>query len=169
MPENETVNQAPDEQVPAVADEAPKAAPEALAAPSLEDQLAQFEEKYKRVLAEYDNFRKRSQKERETLYQDACCTAIAAFLPVLDNLERAQAAGADQGVVLIAKQFSEVLEHFGVQPCGEVGEPFDPNLHNAIAHVEDESLKENTICEVLLRGYRMGDRVVRHAMVRVAN
>ena len=141
---------------------------------ALESQLAENEERYKRMLAEYDNYRKRCAKEREGLYADSFVAAVALFLPVLDNLERAalqqdQAEGERKGAEMIVKQFLDILEKSGVKPMGEKGEAFDPQRHNAIQHVEDESFGENQICEVLLRGYVMGDRVIRHAMVKVAN
>ncbi len=140
----------------------------------LEKQLQDLDDRYKRMLAEYDNFRKRSGKEREGIFADSFSAAVALFLPVLDNLERAahqqcQDAEYHKGVEMMVKQFYEILEKSGIRPLGETGEDFDPAVHNAILHVEDESLGENKICEVLLRGFAMGDRVIRHAMVKVAN
>lgn len=137
-------------------------------------QLNELDDRYKRMLAEYDNFRKRSGKEREGVFADAFSAAVSLFLPVLDNLERAaqqtcQDAEYQKGVEMMVKQFYEILDKSGVKPLGEVGEDFDPALHNAIMHVEDESLGENKVCEVLLRGFVRSDRVIRHAMVKVAN
>ncbi len=154
--------------------ESPAPQPEESKLAALESQLAENEERYKRMLAEYDNYRKRCAKEREGLYADSFAAAVALFLPVLDNLERAalqqeQAEGERKGAEMIVKQFLEILEKSGVKPMGEKGESFDPLRHNAIQHIEDDSFGENQICEVLLRGYVMGDRVIRHAMVKVAN
>ena len=137
-------------------------------------QLSELDDRYKRMLAAYDNFRKRSGKEREGVFSEAFSAAVALFLPVLDNLERAaQQACKDaeyqKGVEMMVKQFYEILEKSGVRPIGEVGEEFDPAVHNAIMHVEDENLGENKVCEVLLRGFARGDRIIRHAMVKVAN
>ena len=140
----------------------------------LEKQLSELEDRYKRMLAEYDNFRKRSAKEREGIYKDAFVTAVGRLLPVLDNLDRAamqpcQDAEYLKGVGMIARQFYDILEKDGIKPMGEPGEEFNPTLHNAILHVEDENFGENQVCEVLMRGFAMGDRIVRHAMVKVAN
>lgn len=139
----------------------------------LEKQLAESEDKYKRVLAEYQNFRSRTQKEREGLYQDSVASTVASFLPVIDTLERAMEQESDENfkksLELISKQYIECLDRLGVKPFGERGEPFDPNLHNAVMHVDDEELGAGVIAEVLLKGYIMGERVVRHAMVKAAN
>ncbi len=127
-------------------------------------------DQYKRVLAEYDNFRKRSAKEKESIYADVTAQTVSAFLPVLDNLERAAAReDASQGTQLIHKQFCEVLAKLKVEPCAKVGDAFDPNLHNAVMHIEDETLGENVIAEVLLQGYTLNGRLVRAAMVKAAN
>lgn len=140
----------------------------------LEKQLSELDDRYRRMLAEYDNFRKRSSKEREGTYAEAFASAAALFLPVLDNLERAaqqqcQDAEYRKGVEMIVRQFFDILEKAGITPVGEAGEDFSPELHNAIMHVDDDSMGENKVCEVLLRGFRRGDRVLRHAMVKVAN
>ena len=147
------------------------------AADTLEAKVQQLEElnaaqqdQYKRVLAEYDNFRKRSAKEKETIYADVTAQTVSEFLPVLDNLERAAAReDASQGAQLIYKQFCDVLSKLKVEPCAKVGDAFDPNLHNAVMHIEDETLGENVIAEVLLQGYTRNGRLVRPAMVKVAN
>ncbi len=148
--------------------------PEESRGDGLEKQLQELDERYRRMLAEYDNFRKRSAKEREGIFADSFASTVALFLPVLDNLERAaqqpcQDAEYRKGVELMVKQFYEILEKSGVTPLGEPGEDFDPAAHNAIMHVEDEGMGENKVCEVLLRGFKRGDRVIRHAMVKVAN
>ena len=139
----------------------------------LEKKLAELDDRYKRVLAEYQNFRTRSQKEKDSLYLDSVASTVAGFLPVVDTLERAMGQEADEGfkksLELIIKQYDECLERFGVKPFAERGDAFDPNIHNAVMHVEDDSLEGNVVAEVLLKGYMLGERVVRHAMVKVAN
>ncbi|MBQ4065348.1 MAG: nucleotide exchange factor GrpE [Clostridia bacterium] len=130
-------------------------------------------EKYVRMLAEYDNFRKRTAKEREGIYADAYADALAAILPVIDNLERAagcdDAEGLKKGLELTLKGFVETLEKMGVHEIEAEGKPFDPNLHNAVMHVEDDGYGENEIVEVLMKGYQKGDKVIRYSMVKVAN
>lgn len=137
---------------------------------------AKYEEvndKYFRMAAEYDNYRKRTQKELEDRYTDAYADALAEFLPMADNLERAMTyKDSDkfaEGIKIIVNQFNQTLEKLSIVPFGEVGETFDPNIHNAIAKVEDESLGENVIAEVYLKGYKRGDKIIRCAMVKVAN
>ncbi len=141
---------------------------------AIQARLAEAEDKYLRVLAEYDNFRKRSQKEKDELYTRVRAETVEKFLPVYDNLERAlNVPTADEayrkGVEMTMTGLREVLEKLGVEVFGEAGEPFDPNMHNAVMHCEDESLGENVLAEVFQRGFRVGDKVVRFAMVRVAN
>lgn len=131
-------------------------------------------EQYMRLAAEYDNFRKRSQKERESAYADAKLDTAAKFLPVFDDLERALAQPTSdepyaRGVELIAQEFSEIIDKLGMKPVGEVGESFDPLYHSAVMHIEDESLPKNVITEVFQKGYISGDKVVRFALVKVAN
>ena len=136
----------------------------------LAQQLSDLDDKYKRVLAEYDNYRKRTTKERESVFGDGKASAITAFLPLIDNLERgAMQENADEGVKMMLKQAQEILDKMRVTSCGEKGESFDPNYHNAVLHVDDESLGENEIAEVLMRGYKMDDRLLRPAVVKVAN
>ena len=131
-------------------------------------------DKYLRLAAEYDNFRKRTAKEKESLYGDAKADTVKPFLEVLDNLERglAQFEEGDphrQGMEMICKQFMTVLEKLGVQQIEALGQPFDPARHNAVMHVEDESAGENTVVEVFQQGYALGDKILRFAMVKVAN
>ena len=150
------------------------ALPEADPVEELTLKLAEQEDRYKRMLAEYDNYRKRSARERESLYTDAYAAAVASLLPVIDNLERAEQqsctdAEYQKGVGLIVKQMLEILKKAKITPFAAPGDTFDPQKHNAVLHVEDESLGESEICEVLLRGYAMGDKIIRHAMVKVAN
>ena len=136
-------------------------------------ELADTNDKYLRVCAEYDNFRKRSAKERDGLYTDAYSDALKEVLPVIDNLERAsqytEPEKVSDGLALIFKSASEMLTKLGVETFGEAGEKFDPNIHNAVMHVEDEEKGENEITDVFQKGYKKGDRIIRHAMVKVAN
>lgn len=137
-------------------------------------QLAAEHESYLRLAAEYENFRRRSAREREGVYTEAKADAIASLLPVYDNLERALAqATADEaykkGVEMTMTGFVEILSKLGVSIFGEAGETFDPARHNAVMHCEDESLGENVIAEVFQRGFAIGEKIVRFAMVRVAN
>ena len=131
-------------------------------------------DKYLRLAAEYDNYRKRTTKEKENTYADAKADTVKEFLGVLDNLERglAQFAEGDphrQGMELICRQFLAVLEKLGVTRIEAQGQPFDPQKHDAVMHVEDENIGENTVVEVLQQGYQLGDKVLRFAMVKVAN
>ena len=137
---------------------------------------AKEEEKdqYMRVLAEYDNYRKRSQKERDSVFSDAQAMTVEQLLPVLDTLDRAlEQKCADEeyqkGVELIAKQFKETLEKMGVTEIAAQDQPFDPRFHDAVMHIEQEDLPENTVSLVMRKGYIMGEKVIRHAMVQVAN
>ena len=131
-------------------------------------------DKYLRLAAEYDNYRKRTTKEKENTYADAKADTVKEFLGVLDNLERglAQFDEGDphrQGMELICRQFLAVLEKLGVTRIEAQGQPFDPQKHDAVMHVEDENVGENTVVEVLQQGYQLGDKVLRFAMVKVAN
>lgn len=136
--------------------------------------LAEQEDKFLRLAAEYDNFRKRSQREKSSAWADAQAEGVLAFLPVFDNLERAlKQETTDQayakGVQMIMTQFKAVLEKLGVEEIPAVGEPFDPALHNAIMHVEDEAMGKNIIAEAFQAGFKLGGKVIRVAMVKVAN
>ena len=140
----------------------------------LKASLSAKEEQYLRLAAEYDNYRKRSQKEKESIYADAKADALTAFLPVYDNLERAlKQETADEaykkGVEMTMNQLKTVLEKLGITEIEALGQPFDPALHNAVMHIEDENFGENTVAEVFQAGFRLGDKVVRFAMVKVAN
>lgn len=131
-------------------------------------------DKYLRLAAEYDNYRKRTTKEKENTYADAKADTIKEFLGVLDNLERglAQFDEGDphrQGMELICRQFLAVLEKLGVTRIEAQGQPFDPQKHDAVMHIEDENVGENTVVEVLQQGYQLGDKILRFAMVKVAN
>ncbi len=136
--------------------------------------LAREHEAYLRLAAEYDNYRKRTQKERDALYADIKAETAEKFLPVYDNLERALAQQtADEaykkGVEMTMNQLIGVMEKLGVTRYGETGETFDPQIHNAVMHIEDDSLEANVIAEVFQKGFRLGEKVIRFAMVKVAN
>ena len=136
--------------------------------------LAQEHDSYLRLAAEYDNYRKRSQKERDNLYTEIRSETVEKFLPVYDNLERAlaqetQDAAFKKGVEMTMNQLVSVMEKLGVESFGAAGDHFDPQLHNAVMHIEDESLGENVIAEVFQKGFKVGEKVVRFAMVKVAN
>ena len=139
-----------------------------------EQKLAAEHDGYLRLAAEYDNFRKRSQREKDGIYADARAATVEKFLPVYDNLERALSQQtADEafkkGVEMTMTQLTGIFEKLGVTAFGEAGEAFDPTLHNAVMHAEDESAGENVILEVFQKGFRIGEKVVRFAMVKVAN
>lgn len=158
------------EEAPQQAEEAdPKQIEEAVKA-AVKDQ----EDKYMRLLAEYDNYRKRTQKEKEASWTNAKAETIKELLPVYDNLARAlQQETADEayakGVEMIMTQMKNALEKLGVEAIPAAGQTFDPNLHNAVMHVDDEDLGENVVAEVFQDGFKLGDKIIRHAMVKVAN
>ena len=136
--------------------------------------VTEVNDKYLRLAAEYDNYRKRTAKEKESLYGDAKADTIKPLLAVYDNLERgiAQYDEADvhrQGLELILRQFAEVLTKLGVTEIEALHQPFDPEKHNAVMHIEDEAAGENTVVEVFQKGFMLGDKVLRFAMVKVAN
>lgn len=140
----------------------------------LEEALAAEKDKYMRLLAEYDNFRKRSQKEREALYNDVRADTILKLLPVYDNLERAlKQETIDEafykGVQMTMTQLEDIFGKLGVCEIPAVGETFDPEVHNAIMHVDDDSYGENEIVEEFQKGFKIGDKVIRFSMVKVAN
>lgn len=164
------VNETPEAELP----EAEAAAPLLDAVEKLKTALTEQEDKYLRLAAEYDNFRKRSQRERGSAWADAQADTLLAFLPVYDNLERAMKQETvdeayAKGVEMTMTQFKAVLEKLGIQEIPAVGEPFDPALHNAIVHIEDESLGKNIITECFQTGFKLGDKVIRFALVKVAN
>ena len=141
---------------------------------SLAKLVSDGNDKYLRLAAEYDNYRKRTAKEKESIYADAKLDTVKPFLDVADNLDRAVAQFEEgdphrQGMELICKQFAAVLEKLGVTEIEAVGQPFDPAKHNAVMHIEDEAFGENTVAEVFQKGYQMGEKIVRFAMVKVAN
>ena len=145
------------------------------------EQIDPWEEKYNaehdaylRLAADFDNFRKRTVKEKEQLYTSGRCDAVEKLLPVYDNLERAlnqptEDAAYKKGVEMTMTQLVEIFGSLGVEIFGQVGDAFDPAIHNAIVHNEDESVGENTISQVFQKGFRIGERIVRFAMVQVSN
>lgn len=143
-------------------------------AAALKDQIAAQEDRFLRLCAEYDNFRRRSQKEKDGIYQDATAAAVKALLPVYDNLERAlKQETADEaykkGVEMTMTGLKKAFADLGVTEIDAVGASFDPNVHNAVMHIDDESLGENTVAEVFQAGFMLGEKVIRFAMVKVAN
>ena len=160
------------EQTPPEQEEAPEAV--AAEAEHLREQVSQQEDKFLRLAAEYDNYRKRTAKEKESLWADAKADTAAAFLPVYDNLERAlKQDTADEaykkGVEMTMNQLKEIFSKLGITEIDALGQPFDPALHNAVMHGEDESLGENPVAEVFQAGFMLGEKVIRFAMVKVAN
>ena len=155
----------------AEAEQQPEAAAEQ---PAAGDELAKAEDKYLRLYAEFDNFRKRSRKEKEDLYTDVKANTMKEFLPVYDNLERALAQSTEdeayrKGVEMIMTQFCKTMEKLGVTQIESLGKTFDPTLHNAIMHEENAEKGENEIVEVFQQGFKCGEKVIRCAMVKVAN
>ena len=137
-------------------------------------ELEEMRENYLRQVAEFDNFRKRTAKEKEDTYTFALAKCITEFLPVMDNFERALACETTdesykKGVEMIYNQLGEMMKKLGVSEIEADGKPFDPNLHNAVSQKEDPDFGENTVCQVFQKGYMIGDKVIRHAMVVVAN
>ena len=154
--------------------EAPEAEAEAPPARDYEAELAAEKDKYLRLAAEYDNYRRRSQKEREALYADVKSDTVTALLPVYDNLSRALALGSTdeaflKGIQMTMNQLEEIFTKLGVAAIPAVGETFDPEKHNAVRHIDDENVGENIIVEEFQKGFTLGDKVIRFAMVVVAN
>ncbi len=140
---------------------------------ALEAEIKEKDDKYLRMAAEYDNFRRRSREEKDATYAAAQSDTVGELLPIIDNLERAalydDAEKVKEGLVMIAKATSEVLTKLGVEAFGNVGDTFDPNIHNAVMHIDDESFGEGEITEVFQKGYRKGKTIIRFAMVKSAN
>jgi len=143
-------------------------------------EILELKDRYLRLLAEYENYRKRSQKEREALYQDAIADVAKEWLPVIDNIERAQCFSKEssdssiekvsEGIDLISRQVQDVMVKLGIKEIAcEEGGCFDPDLHEAVLHINDESLGEQCVSQVFLKGYRAGDKIIRHTVVKVAN
>lgn len=142
---------------------------------ALAGQMAELNDRHLRLLAEYDNYRKRTQKEKEGTYQEAKIDTVVKFLEIYDNLERAATQEGDEdnvhkkGMVMIFHQFQGVLEKLGVTEIDPMGETFDPERHNAVLHIEDENLGESVVSQVFQKGFLLGNRVIRFATVQVAN
>lgn len=138
-------------------------------------QLDEEKDRYLRLMAEYDNYKKRTQREKAQTYSDAKADTLTAFLPMIDNLKRAAASpandgeGMKKGVEMILVQAAEILKQCGIEEIEALGKPFDPTVHNAVLHIDDESFGEQEVVEVFETGYKIGDKVIRHAMVKVAN
>ncbi len=141
----------------------------------LQKELNDLNDKYLRLAAEYDNFRKRSQKERETVFSDAKSSVLTELLPVIDNYDRANEITDTtleeykKGIDMTFSQLLQTFEKLGVESFGVPNDKFDPNIHNAVMHIEDDNFEENTITDVFVKGYKMGDKILRPAMVKVAN
>ncbi len=140
---------------------------------ALTKEIAETNDKYLRMAAEYDNFRRRSREEKDGIYEGALADTVKELLPIIDNLERAAAFDdgekVKEGLLMISKSTAAVFEKLGVETFGNVGDSFDPNLHNAVLHIEDDSLGEGEIVEVFQKGYKKGKHIIRFAMVKVAN
>ena len=140
---------------------------------ALKAQIAEQNDKYLRMAAEYDNFRRRSREEKDGIYENALSDTVAQLLPIIDNLERAamfdDGEKVKEGLVMTAKAAIEVFAKLGVEEFGKVGETFDPNIHNAVLHVDDDAYGEGEIIEVFQKGYKKGKHIIRFAMVKTAN
>lgn len=170
MPDNKEVEEIEEE----VKEEVPEAEQQA----EEPDKAKEWEDKYIRLYAEFDNFKKRSQREKDARYGDAVIDTVSELLTVADNLERALALDVEneetvkfkEGVSMVYKQMQDTLQKLGVTEIKALGEQFDPNLHNAVMHIEDETVDDNTVVEEFMKGYIYNNtRVVRHSMVKVAN
>ena len=137
-------------------------------------ELDEITDRLKRIMAEFENFKKRSSKERENLYNSLVSDIVASFLPVQDNLEKAISVKTEdenlkQGIELVVKQIKDIFQKFGVEEIETVGKPFDPEVHEAVSSVQDDTLGEKIVKEEYRKGYTIGNKVIRHAMVVVAN
>ncbi len=184
-PEEEVLEFPEDEKVEVVEENEPAEAEETseeteAEVSGAEAELAEMKDRYMRLLAEYDNFRRRTQKEKENIYADAVAEVVKEWLPLVDDIERAVASSEDmdeqsvekvaEGIRLIDKQVGNVLAKLNVEEIeGKEGDSFDPNLHEAVMHVDDESLGEQAIAQVFQKGYSCKGRVIRHSVVKVAN
>ncbi|MBQ9850593.1 MAG: nucleotide exchange factor GrpE [Clostridia bacterium] len=160
----ETVDEIKEEAVPEISKEE-----------ELQKALDEKNDQFLRICAEYDNFRKRSQKEKQDIYSSSRAEVFKDLLPVLDNFDRAannKGAGLEdysKGINLIFQQFADILKKNGVEAFGEAGDEFDPNIHNAVMSIQDDNFGENTVAEVFSKGYKLGDKIIREAVVKVAN
>lgn len=188
-PETETVAETKDKNEAAVTEETKESKKDKKADKKLKAEVEELKKKLDeetkraneaseqvlRIAAEYDNFRKRTQNERKNIYSDAVSDTLSGLLPIIDNLQYAAKYSSDdagkvaEGLTMILSKLPETLEKMNIKAFGEAGEVFDPELHNAVLHVEDEAYKEGEIVEVLQQGYMYGDKVLRYAMVKTAN
>ena len=140
---------------------------------ALKEEIKARDDKYLRMAAEYDNFRRRSREEHTACYENALADTVSELLPIIDNLERAtlysDADKVREGLVMIEKSVAATFEKLGIAEIGKVGEKFDPNLHNAVMHIDDDSFGEGEIVEVFQKGYKKGNKIIRFAMVKTAN
>ena len=171
-PATEAAETAPDTAAEAAQEPAPQPEPDPLA--EAQAALEKEHDNYLRLAAEYDNYRKRSQKEKDNMFRDGKASAIEKFLPVYDNLCRALEqetadAAYKKGVEMTMTGLVEILKKMEVTVYGEPGDIFDPNLHNAVMHIDDDNYKEGEIVQVFQKGFSLGDKVIRHAMVQTAN
>jgi molecular chaperone GrpE len=168
MKDKKNQNEIPEEDSVSVND-APAAEETAKAEPVADE----WHDRFVRLAADFDNFKKRSKAEKDAVYSNAISDAVSQLLPIIDNLERAVSIAEEgpqrDGVKMVLDQALKAFEALNVFPVGTAGDPFDPQIHNAVMHVDDEELGENTVAEVLQKGYKLGDKVIRHAMVKVAN
>lgn len=171
--ENKNIPEAAEE---AVKEEKKKSKADKKSAAEIEElkaKLAEMEDKYLRMAAEYDNFRRRSREEKDALYEMATADTVKELLPIIDNLDRAagftEGDKIIEGLKLISKTTSSVFEKLGVEEYGKVGETFDPNIHNAVFHIDDENCGDGEIVEVFQKGYKKGKHIIRFAMVKTAN
>ncbi len=136
----------------------------------LKAKLAEADDKFLRLAAEYDNYRKRTAKEKSEAYTDAYCDAVKTILPLADSLDKAlEFTPDDEGIKALSKLFSDILSKIGVSEIESDGKEFNPNLHNAIMHEDDETMGENLVSQTFQKGYTLGEKVIRHAMVKVVN
>lgn len=139
----------------------------------LKVKLSEQEDKYLRMAAEYDNFRRRSREEKDAIYETAMADTVKELLPIIDNLDRAagftEGDKIIEGLVLISRTTASVFEKLGVEEYGKVGDTFDPNIHNAVFHIDDEAYGDGEIVEVFQKGYKKGKHIIRFAMVKTAN
>ena len=136
----------------------------------LKAKISEADDKFLRLAAEYDNYRKRTAKEKSDAYSDAYCDAVKAILPLADSLDKAlEFTPDDEGIKALSKLFSDILSKIGVSEIESDGKEFNPNLHNAIMHEDDETMGENLVSQTFQKGYTLGEKVIRHAMVKVVN
>ena len=139
----------------------------------LEAELSEQQDKYLRMAAEYDNFRRRSREEKDGVYENALADTVAQLLPIIDNLDRAalydDGEKVKEGLAMTLKSVQAVFSSMGIESVGAAGETFDPNLHNAVMHIDDETYGEGEITEVFQKGYKKGKHIIRFAMVKSAN